>query len=62
VARCTVARLMRAIGLAGIVRRGRVRTTVPDPAATCRLDLVNRQFTAERPNRLWGADFAYVAT
>ncbi|GLS46878.1 hypothetical protein GCM10007884_48750 [Methylobacterium brachythecii] len=57
VARCTVARLMRAMGLAGVVRGRRVRTTVPDPAAVCPLDRVNRQFKAECPNRLWVADF-----
>ncbi|WP_091972084.1 IS3 family transposase [Methylobacterium gossipiicola] len=62
VARCTVARLMRAMGLAGVVRGRRVRTTVPDPAAVCPLDRVNRQFKAECPNRLWVADFTYVAT
>ena len=61
-ARCTVARLMRAMGLAGVVRGRRVRTTVPDPAAACPLDLVNRQFKAACPNRLWVADFTYVAT
>jgi transposase InsO family protein len=52
-----VARLMRAMGLAGAVRGRKVRTTVPDPAAACPLDRVDRQFTAERPNRLWVADF-----
>jgi putative transposase len=57
VARCTVARLMRMMGLAGVVRGRRVRTTVPDPAAACPLDRVNRQFRAECPNRLWVADF-----
>lgn len=62
VARCTVARLMRMMGLAGVVRGRRVRTTVPDPAAACPLDRVNRQFKAECPNRLWVADFTYVAT
>jgi transposase InsO family protein len=62
VARCTVARLMRSMGLAGVVRGRRVRTTVPDPAAACPLDRVNRQFKAECPNRLWVADFTYVAT
>jgi len=63
VARCTVARLMRAEGLKGVVRGGRVRTTRPagDPA-TAPKDLVQRQFTAERPNQLWLADFTYVAT
>lgn len=61
-ARCTVAQLMRAVGLAGVVRGRRVRTTVPDPAAACPLDRVNRQFKVECPNRLWVADFTYVAT
>ncbi|MBP28892.1 IS3 family transposase [Methylobacterium sp.] len=61
-ARCTVARLMRTMGLAGVVRGRRVRTTVPDPAAACPLDRVNRQFKAACPNRLWVADFTYVAT
>ena len=61
-ARCTVARLMRTMGLAGVVRGSKVRTTVPDPAAACPLDRVNRQFKADRPNRLWVADFTYVAT
>ncbi len=62
VARCTVARLRRAMGLHGVVRGHRVRTTVPNPAASCPLDRVNRQFKAECPNRLWVADFTYVAT
>ena len=62
VARCTVARLMRAMGLKGVVRGKTVRTTIPDPAAACPLDRVNRQFKAEGPNRLWVADFTYVAT
>jgi putative transposase len=62
VARCTVERLMKRLGLHG-VRRGKViRTTVPDKAATCPLDRVNRQFTAERPNQLWVSDFTYVST
>ena len=62
VARCTVERLMNRLGLHG-VRRGKViRTTVPDKAATCPLDRVNRQFTAERPNQLWVSDFTYVST
>ncbi|GJE17670.1 IS3 family transposase ISMex33 [Methylobacterium marchantiae] len=61
-ARCTVARLMRVMSLAGIVRGRRVRTTIPDPAAACPLDRVNRQFKAACPNRLWVADFTYVAT
>jgi putative transposase len=61
-ARCTVARLMRAMGLQGVVRGKTVRTTIPDPAAACPLDRVNRQFKAACPNRLWVADFTYVAT
>ncbi|GJD66915.1 Putative transposase InsK for insertion sequence element IS150 [Methylobacterium frigidaeris] len=61
-ARCTVARLMRKMGLAGVVRGRRVRTTIPDPAAACPLDRVNRQFKAPRANALWVSDFTYVAT
>jgi transposase InsO family protein len=61
-ARCTVARLMRGMGLQGIVRGKKVRTTVPGPAANCPLDRVNRQFRAPRPNALWVSDFTYVAT
>ena len=61
-ARCTVARLMRTMGLQGVVRGSKVRTTVPDPAAACPLDHVNRQFRAPRPNALWVSDFTYVAT
>lgn len=62
VARCTVERLMRRLGLQG-VRRGKVvRTTIPDGKAPCPLDRVNRQFKADRPNRLWVSDFTYVST
>ena len=62
VARCTVERLMKRLGLQG-VRRGKViRTTVPDKAAPCPLDRVNRQFKADRPNQLWVSDFTYVST
>jgi len=62
VARCTVERLMRQLGLQG-VRRGKVvRTTIADPKAPCPLDRVNRQFHAERPNQLWVSDFTYVST
>ena len=61
VARCTLARLMSAMGQ-GIVRGKKVRTTIPDPAATCPLNQVNRQFKAPRPNTLWVSDFTYVAT
>ena len=62
VARCTVARLMRAEGLRGVVRGRRVRTTIPDPLADRPRDLVARNFTATRPNQLWVSDFTYVAT
>jgi putative transposase len=62
VARCTVERLMRHQGLQGVRRGKAVRTTVSDPKAPCPLDLVNRQFRAERPNRLWVSDFTYVST
>jgi putative transposase len=57
VARCTVARLMRAQGLQGAIRGKAVRTTVSDKAAPCPLDRVNRAFQAPRPNALWVADF-----
>jgi putative transposase len=62
VARCTVARLMRAMGLQGAVRGKPVRTTRSDKAVPCPLDRVNRHFQAPRPNALWLADFTYVAT
>ena len=62
VARCTVARLMRAMGLQGAVRGKPVRTTISDKAAPCPLDRVNRQFQAPRPNVLWVSDFTSVAT
>ena len=62
VARCTVGRLMRRLGLRGAVRGKRYKTTVPDLAAARPLDLVERQFRATRPNQLWVADFTYVAT
>ena len=62
VARCTVERLMRRLGLRGVVRGKVVRTTVGDARAPCALDLVNRQFRAERPNQLWVSDFTYVST
>jgi hypothetical protein len=60
VARCTVERLMRAHGWRGTTRARKVRTTVADPAAARAADLVNRCFTAERPDALWVADFTYV--
>ena len=62
VARCTVERLMRRLGLRGVMRGKVVRTTVPDAKAPCPLDRVNRQFQAERPNQLWVSDFTYVST
>jgi len=52
VARCTVRRLMRDLGLRGVVRGKGFKTTIPDEAALRPADLVNRQFTAERPNQL----------
>ena len=61
-ARCTVERLMGALGLHGVVRGRQRRTTVSDDAAERPLDRVNRQFQASRPNQLWVADFTYVAT
>jgi putative transposase len=62
VARCTVERLMRELGLAGARRGRRVRTTVPDTAAARPADLVRRQFSPAAPDRLWVADFTYVPT
>jgi transposase InsO family protein len=62
VARCTVERLMRRLGLRGVVRGKVVRTTVSDGKAPCPLDRVNRQFRAERPNPLWVSDFTCVST
>ena len=62
VARCTVERLIRALGLRG-ARRGTVkRTTIADPAAARAKDLVRRNFRPLAPNRLWVADFTYVST
>ncbi len=63
VARCTVARLMRRLGLAGVVRgRKCTVTTIPETAAPRPPDLVTRQFTTVRPNQLWVADLTCVAT
>ena len=61
-ARCTVERLMRSLGLQGVVRGSKCRTTIADDSAERPLDRVNRQFVATRPNQLWVADFTYVAT
>ena len=63
VARCTVERLMRELGVRGVVRgRRSVRTTLPDVASDRPADLVARQFRAVGPNRLWVADLTYVKT
>ena len=62
VARCTVQRLMRETGLQGVVRGRRFKTTQPDETAARPADLVDRNFTATRPNQLWVADLTYVAT
>jgi putative transposase len=62
VARCSVERLMRRLGLQGVRRGKGVRTTWPDLKAPCPLDRVRRQFYAERPNQLWVSDFTYVST
>ena len=63
VARCTIERLMRELGVTGAQRAKKPpRTTVPDTAATRPADLVDRDFTATRPNQLWCADFSYVPT
>jgi putative transposase len=63
VARCTVERLMRQLGLRGVVRgKTRVQTTIADEASSRPLDLVARQFRAPAPNRLWVADLTYVKT
>jgi putative transposase len=61
-ARCTVERLMRQHGLQGVVRGKRRRTTIADHGAERPVDLVDRDFTATAPNRLWVADFTYVMT
>ena len=63
VARCTVERLMRLLGLQGVSRGGKKKvTTRPDPSASRPPDRVKRQFTAVAPNRLWVVDFCYVPT
>jgi transposase InsO family protein len=62
VARCTVERLMRQVGLQGVVRGKKVRTTIADEAAARPADLVERDFSAFHPNQLWVADLTYVAT
>jgi putative transposase len=63
IARCTVERLMRELGIEGARRGGkRRRTTIADPAAARPADLVKRRFTPNRPDKVWVADFTYVAT
>ncbi len=62
VGRWTVERLMKMLGLEGVRRGRRCRTTIPDELSEKPLDLVNRQFVASRPNQLWVADITYVAT
>ena len=60
VARCTVERLMRRIGLQGAIRGKKFKTTIPDESAARPLDLVDRDFSATRPNQLWVSDLTYV--
>ena len=62
VARCTVRRLMRTLGLKGAVRGRKTTTTIPSSAEVCPLDRVNRDFEVPRPNALWVSDLTYVAT
>ncbi len=62
VARCTVERLMRELGITGAVRGRKVITTITDPAAERAPDLLDRDFVASAPNRCWVADFTHVAT
>jgi putative transposase len=62
IARCTVERLMRSLGIQGAVRGRAVKTTVSDKATPCPADRVNRKFQAPRPNTLWVSDFTYVST
>lgn len=62
VARCTVARLMKCMGIQGIIRGKPQKTTVQDKKQPCPLDKVNRQFRVPAPNMLWVSDFTYVAT
>jgi len=62
IAKCTVERLMKAMGLAGVRRGKSCVTTVPDRKAACLLDKVNRAFKVQRPNALWVVDFTHVRT
>jgi transposase InsO family protein len=62
IARCTVARLIRDMGLEGVIRGTKPKTTIPDKSQPCPLDKVNCQFNPSAPNVLWVSDFTYVAT
>lgn len=62
VARCTVSRLMKKMGIRGVVRGKPVRTTISHKNSACPADRVNRNFVADRPNALWVSDFTYVST
>ena len=62
IARCTVGRLMKVMGLQGVVRGKKVITTNPDAAQPCPDDKVNRAFVADMPNQLWVSDFTYVSS
>src|SRR3546814_11860769 len=62
VARCTIERLLRDLGLQGVIRGKPVRTTISDKAAPCPLDQVNRRFHAPAPHMLWVSDFTSVET
>lgn len=62
IARCTVERLMKVMGLQGVVRGEKVITTNPDTAHSCPDDKVNRAFVADMPNQLWVSDFTYVSS
>ena len=62
ISRCTVERLMKVMGLQGVVRVKKVVTTNPDTSRPCPDDKVNRTFKAVAPNQLWVSDFTYVST
>ncbi len=62
VARCTVARLMQEMGIRGVVRGRKIKTTIPAELDVRPADRVNRDFIVSEPNRLWVADLTYVAT
>lgn len=62
IARCTVARLMKDIGIEGVICGKKPKTPIPDKALPCPLDRVNRPFNAPAPNVLWVSDFIDVST